>query len=72
MGKRVEVILGADGSVKVEASGFKGGSCLEATKFIRDSLGVKNDENNTKVKSSFYEEEETETVVNGLPSGWCG
>ena len=72
MGKRVEVILGADGSVKVEALGFKGSSCLEATEFIRKALGVKNDENNTKVKSSFYEEEETETVVNGLPSGFCG
>ena len=72
MSKKIIAILGADGSVKVEAIGFKGGSCLEATEFIRKALGVKNDENNTKVKSSFYEEEETEMVVNGLPSGFCG
>ena len=56
--KRVEVILGADGSIKTEALGFKGASCLEATKFILDALGVEQDQDNTTIKSSFYEEEE--------------
>ena len=68
--KRVVVTLGKDGKVSVEAEGFKGPSCLEATKFITDALGVKNDESNTKLKSSYYEEEET--LTNGLPSGFCG
>ena len=68
--KRVEVILGPDGSIKTEALGFKGPSCLKATKFILDALGVEQDQDNTTIKSSFYEEEEV--VVQGLPSGHCG
>ena len=65
--KKVEIILGKDGSVKIEAFGFKGGTCEEATKFIDQLFGAKKSK---KYKSSYYEQQEQ--VVNGLPSGWCG
>ena len=69
--KRVEVLLGKDGSVKVEASGFKGNSCVDATQFIRKALGAKTTNDNTSLKSEYWEEE-NDLNVNGLPSGHCG
>ena len=71
MSKKVEVLLGKDGSVKVEALGFKGSSCVEATNFIREAIGAKSNNDNTFLKSSYYEEE-SDLNVNGLPSGHCG
>lgn len=67
MQKKVEVIIGKDGSIKVEAFGFKGGTCEEATAFIENLFG---DPEDKKYKPSYYEQ--AETLVNGLPSGWCG
>lgn len=37
--KRVEVVIDADGNSKVEAFGFSGSGCLDATKAIEDALG---------------------------------
>lgn len=64
--KTVTIKLGKDGSVKVEANGFKGGTCEEATKFIDDLFGEKK----RSYKPSYYEQEEI--VVDNLPSGYCG
>lgn len=74
--RKVEVLLGKDGSVKVEALGFKGSSCIEATNFIRKALGSKSNtgianSHNTLLKDSYWQEE-SELNVNGLPSGHCG
>jgi acylphosphatase len=69
--KKVKIKLGPDGSVQVEAEGFKGGTCEQATAFLEKLFG--NPE--TKVlKSSYYEQEETDEVKlqDGLPSNWCG
>ena len=64
--KRVEIILGKDGSVRVEAFGFKGGSCEEATAFLDNLFG-----NGKRThKSSYYEG--GDTIVDSLPSGYCG
>lgn len=68
MGKRVEIILGADGSVKVEALGFTGTSCLEATEFLDDLFGSPS---SVDLKDEYYSTDKT-TVVDGLPSGYCG
>jgi len=66
MDKKVQIVLGKDGSIKVEASGFKGTSCEEATAFLDKIFAV----DKRKHKSSYYEE--GETICNSLPSGLCG
>lgn len=65
--KKVEITLGKDGSVRVEAFGYKGGSCEEATAFLEKLFG----KSKKKYKPSYYEEDGN-TIVNGLPSGYCG
>jgi len=39
MSKTIEVIISPDAVTKVEAKGFTGRSCLEATKFVEECLG---------------------------------
>jgi len=39
MRKKVEILLGKDSSVRVEAFGFKGESCEEATAFLDKIFG---------------------------------
>lgn len=67
--KKVEIILGKDGSIKVEAFGFKGESCEEATMFLDRIFGKAK---NKKVKNSYFEEKQSENLIDGLPSGYCG
>jgi hypothetical protein len=66
--KRVEILLGADGSVKVEAFGFTGASCKEATEFLDDLFGSPS---SVDLKDEYFSTDKT-TVVDGLPSGYCG
>jgi hypothetical protein len=40
------------GEAKVEAQGFKGSSCADATKFLKDTLGESSD---FQRKASWYE-----------------
>ena len=37
--KRIEILYGPNGEVVVEAVGFKGKGCKEATKFLEEALG---------------------------------
>ena len=37
--KTIEVIVGPNGQIRVEARGFDGASCLEATKELEQALG---------------------------------
>lgn len=64
--KKVEVTFGKDGSVRVEAFGFKGGSCEQATEFLDKLFGKPT----RKHKDSYYEQDEI--IVNSLPNGYCG
>lgn len=66
--KKVVITLGTDGSVKVEAIGFTGTSCQEATAFLDDLFGSPTE---VTLKDSFYQQDKT-VVVEGLPSGHCG
>lgn len=66
MAEKVEIICGKDGSVRVEAFGFKGGSCEEATAFLDKLFGV---EKRTH-KSSYYEE--GNNLLDSVGNGFCG
>jgi len=64
--KQVKILLGKDGTIKVEAEGFKGGSCEEATAFLDEIFGI----DKRKYKDSYYEN--GDTLVNGVGNGYCG
>jgi len=65
--KKVIVTFNKDGSVKVEAKGFQGKSCEQATEFLDRLFG----KGERKHKDSYYLEEEVK-LSDGLPSGFCG
>lgn len=64
--KKVVITCGKDGSVRVEAEGFKGGSCEEATAFLDNLFGVEKREH----KSEYYEK--GDTLIDSLSNGYCG
>lgn len=55
------------GEAKVEASGFTGSSCQDATKFLEDTLGESSD---FQRKSSWYET--NIQAGNEIRSNLCG
>ncbi|MGO8926014.1 MAG: DUF2997 domain-containing protein [Limisphaerales bacterium] len=40
MNRTIEIIIGITGEIQIDAVGFKGPDCEEATKFLEDALGV--------------------------------
>ena len=38
--RSVEVCIATDGSIQIDAVGFKGSDCEAATKFLEDALGI--------------------------------
>jgi hypothetical protein len=40
MSKSIEVIVSASGEIQIDAVGFKGADCEQATKFLEVALGV--------------------------------
>lgn len=51
----IEVVVQADGSLKIEAVGFAGADCEKATAFLEDALGVRSER---KRKTEYYCREE--------------
>ena len=41
--KSINVVIGLNGEVEISAEGYKGKSCLEASKFLEDALGLTTD-----------------------------
>jgi len=39
MSKSIEVIIGTDGALAIEAVGFQGADCEKATAFLEEALG---------------------------------
>ncbi len=66
-GKKVVITFGKDGSVQVEAFGYVGTTCEEATAFLDELFGKPE---NKKLKDSYHAQKEV--VADGLPSGYCG
>lgn len=48
----IVVLLGSDGTVEVEAVGYKGNDCIAATKFIEAALGLET--KSKKFKPDYY------------------
>jgi len=72
MSKQIRVRLGPKGEIKVQAEGFKGESCEEATKFLEKLFGEKTDMSFT---DEYYEEELSQEVTieeGDGTGGWCG
>ena len=40
MKRTIEIIIGQSGEIKIDAIGFKGPDCEQATKFLEEALGV--------------------------------
>jgi len=65
-----EIVLKFDpksGECRVEAKGFHGNSCQEATKFLKDTLGEMTD---FQKKAEWYEK--NLELAGCLNSNWCG
>lgn len=71
--KRVEILFGPEGEVVIEAFGFKGKTCKEATKFLEDVLGKEID---MKKKLEWHmlnaENIQKSKRFVGTPSNLCG
>ena len=55
MRKEIKVVVANDGEITIEASGYKGGSCLKATAGLGDRA-------NSQKKPEFYQPEIAENV----------
>ena len=64
---RVEAKVDKKGNVKIEAFGFEGGSCLEATKTFEQAVGPQEGERN--LKPEFYEEPVTTDAAQEVTAG---
>lgn len=66
MSKRVVITCDPDGGIEVEAFGFEGNTCEEATAFLDELFG---DPEEKTLKDEYYQ---GTTVAKKLPSGYCG
>jgi hypothetical protein len=57
MKKTIEVTIDADGKFTVEAHGFKGTTCHQATKGFEEALG---EVQNSRRKAEFFQTETTQ------------
>ena len=54
-GKTIEVVIEPDGGLKIEAVGFKGADCQQATAFLEKALGRVSGRSK---KPEYYHQEE--------------
>ena len=67
--KSVIIRIDKTGAIVVEAKGYKGTGCKEATAFLEKLFGKAD---KVELKPSYNEVEEAIVVKRGLSSGWCG
>ena len=51
MAKKIEILFGPNGEIEIEAFGYKGRGCKDASKFLEDALGTAKD---IKSKSEWF------------------
>ena len=59
--KHIDITFASDGTVEVEAIGFKGQGCEQATKQVEEALGIVA---NRKKKPDFYQPAKSSTGNN--------
>jgi hypothetical protein len=57
MNRTIEIIIGSTGEIQIDAVGFKGPDCEQATKFLGEALGVVGQ----KTKKPEYHQRSTRT-----------
>jgi hypothetical protein len=57
MNKTIEIIIAPSGEIQIDAVGFKGPDCEQATRFLEEALGVVGQ----KTKKSDYHEQVRKT-----------
>ena len=55
MNRTIEIIIGTTGEIQIDAVGFKGPDCEQASKFLEEALGVVG----RKVKKPEYHQRST-------------
>lgn len=61
MTKKIHITVRPDGDVSLEAEGFKGRDCLEATRELEEALGTVEDR---EKKAAYYEQDDPQTTSN--------
>jgi hypothetical protein len=59
MSEKIVIVFSPDGSVKVEAKGFHGAGCMEASRAIEEAIGAVGNISRT---GEYYDEEVKEVV----------
>ena len=60
MARVIEVLVSPTGEATVQTKGYAGGSCLQASKFLEQALGVASGDRKT---AEFYQIETTDQQV---------
>jgi hypothetical protein len=66
MKKQIKILYGPNGEIEIEAVGYKGKGCKEATKFLEEALGTEKD---TKQKAEWFVEN-AEAIEKGKAYGY--
>jgi hypothetical protein len=53
--RTIEIVIGTGGEIKIDAVGFKGPDCEQATRFLEEALGVVGQ----KIKKTEYHQRST-------------
>ena len=71
--KQIKILYGPNGEIEIEAVGYQGKGCKDATKFLEDALGTEKD---TKQKAEWFlanaEAIEKEKSYGYNPAQLCG
>ena len=62
MAKTIEVVVGTQGEIKIDAVGFKGADCEKATAFLEKALGTVKDR---RKKPEYHRHEQAQQKVGG-------
>jgi hypothetical protein len=62
--KIIEITISPQGQIRIEAKGFAGSSCREATERLEQALGVRTSE---QLTGEFYVQQSSATEIREVP-----